>query len=148
MNRPAQRRRPRIIAVAVVGALGLNLIIYALGRAAGASFSYTQSGTKTSVDALAVGIMTTGPLTAGLVLVGLLSRRWPSGYRVATIAAPVLAVGTIGLMTIPAGFDTASTCYLSAMHLALIPISLLALAALAHTDSEHRDAGRVDAERR
>jgi hypothetical protein len=134
--------RARVIVLAVIAALGVNLIIYAIGRAAGATFSYTQSGTRTSVDALAVTVMTAGPLTLGLAFVALLSRRWPRLNQVAKVVAPVFALATIALMTVPADFDTTSTYCLSCMHVALVPISLIALTTLAHTDSRARPPDR------
>jgi hypothetical protein len=62
-----------------------------------------------------------------LALIAALSRKWPAAIRVARIAAPTLAVATIAVMTIPAGFDTTSTLALATMHLATIPAALLAL---------------------
>jgi hypothetical protein len=59
-----------------------------------------------------------------------LSRRWPALITTAKIIVSVLAVATIGLMTLPAHFDTTSTLFLGAMHLALIPATVLALGAL------------------
>jgi hypothetical protein len=140
--------RAQVIVCAVIAALAVNLGIYAIGRAAGASFSYTQSGTTTSVDALAVTVMTAGPLAVGLVLVALLSRRWPRLNHAARLVAPALALATIALMTVPAGFDTTSRYFLSCMHVVLVPVSLIALTALAHTDSGAPDCGRIDGERR
>lgn len=134
-TRRRDSRPARVIALAVLAALGCNLVSYAIGRAAGAGFSYTRSGTRTSVDALAITVMTVGPLTVGLVLVVLLSRRWPRLYQAAKLLAPALALATIALMTVPAGFDTTSTYFLSGMHVVLVPVSLIALTALGHTDA-------------
>ncbi|HEY5249610.1 MAG TPA: DUF6069 family protein, partial [Dermatophilaceae bacterium] len=119
-----------IVGAAVLVAFGVNLALYELGRAAGGSFTYIQSGNKTTVDALAVTIMSVGPLVVGLGLVACLAPRWPRLITAAKIAAPMLALATIALMTVPAHFDTTSTIFLASMHLALIPISLLAIAAL------------------
>lgn len=123
-------RRPGIVGIAAVVALAANLAIYGIGRAAGGTFSYTQSGNRSTVDAVAVTIMSVGPLTVGLGVLAWLAPRWPALIRAGKIAVPVLALGTIALMTVPAHFDTTSTMFLSGMHVALIPISLHALAAL------------------
>ena len=39
---------------------------------------------------------------------------------------PLLAVGTILVMTVPADFDTASTATLAVCHVTLVPISIAA----------------------
>jgi Family of unknown function (DUF6069) len=122
--------RLRVILLTVAAVLAVNLLIYALGRMGGGAFTYKQGDTPTSVDAVAVTILSVVPLTIGLTTVAWLSPRWPILITVAKIAAAVLAAGTIGLMTIPAHFDTISTLTLATMHLALIPAALLALRAL------------------
>lgn len=43
------------------------------------------------------------------------------------VVAPVLAVLTIFVMTIPADLDTVSTVALAACHVTLVPISILAV---------------------
>lgn len=118
-------------ALIVAGALGVNLVIYAISRGAGARFTYDQSGTATRVDALAITLLSVVPLAVGLTLVAAIARRWPAILTAARIIAPALAVFTIGLMTIPAHFDSASTLSLAAMHLVLVPAALVALRGLA-----------------
>jgi hypothetical protein len=122
--------RSTAIIVSVGSVLALNLLLYAAGRASGGAFTYTQSGKPTRVDAVAVAFMTVIPATIGLTLVAWLSRHWPALIRTAKVIAAALAVATIGLMTLPAHFDTTSTLFLVAMHLALIPATVLALGAL------------------
>jgi hypothetical protein len=56
----------------------------------------------------------------------------------AKVVAPVLAVATILLMTVPARFDTTSTLFLATMHVALIPAVLLALRALTSHRAQER----------
>lgn len=130
--RPAVRLPGRLsaIAVALVVALAVNLALYGIGRAAGGTFTYVQSGKKSAVDAVAVSIMSVGPLALGLALLAWLASRWPGMIRAAKIVVPVLALATIGLLTVPGHFDTYSTVFLSCMHVAMIPISLLAIVAL------------------
>jgi hypothetical protein len=65
-----------------------------------------------------------------LTVVAWLSPRWPTLISAAKVIGPVMAAATIGLMTLPAGFDTTTTLSLSAMHLSLIPATWLALRAL------------------
>jgi hypothetical protein len=117
-----------VIATAVAGVLAFNLLIYVMGLAFGGASTYVQSGKATRVDALAVTLLTVGPLTTGLTLVTWLSRKWPVLIATSKVIGPLLAVATIGMMTIPAHFDTTSTIILATMHIALIPATLLALA--------------------
>ena len=123
--------RVAIVALAAVGVLACNLLLYVVGRACGGTFTYVQNGKTISVDAAAVAIMSVVPLTIGLALAAWLSRTWPPVTAIAKGVAAILAVATIGLMTIPAGFDTTSTLFLATMHLALVPAAVLALGALA-----------------
>jgi len=129
--RPRTRSsRVAVLAATLAGLLIANLVVYAIGRALGGSFTYPQNGTATRVDPAAIAIMSLGPLGGGLAVVAALSRAWPAAVRAARIAAPILAVGTIAAMTIPAGFDTTSTVCLALMHLTTIPAALVALNAL------------------
>jgi Family of unknown function (DUF6069) len=129
-SRPAVANGFTVIVVAVVGAVAVNLMAYVLGRACGGAFTYTQHGRPTGVDALAVALMSGGPLAFGLSVAAWLTRRWPALITTAEVVATVLPVATIGVMTVPAGFDTTSAFFLAAMHLALVPAGLLALRAL------------------
>ena len=112
----------------IVAVLACNLVVYALGRAVGATFRYTHSGQVARVDAVAVTVMSVLPLATGLAFTAWLARRWLALLTIARVLAPVLAVATIGAMTIPARFDATSTLCLSTMHLALIPAALYAIA--------------------
>ena len=128
------RRSVTVIATAVVAAVVVNLVVYAVGRAAGGDFRFAGN----EVDALTVAGFSAVPLLIGLVLVALLSRLGPWVTRTAMIVAPVLAVVTIFVMTIPADLDTTSTITLALAHLTLAPISVLAVRALARTSSRGR----------
>jgi hypothetical protein len=132
---PARSTRPTnrvaVVALAAVGALACNLMLYVIGRACGGTFTYVQNGKTIRVDAAAVAIMSVVPLTVGLALAAWLSRTWPPVTAIAKGVAAILAVATIGLMTVPAGFDTTSTLFLATMHLALVPAAVVALEALA-----------------
>ncbi|GEK21878.1 DUF6069 family protein [Cellulomonas xylanilytica] len=119
-----------VVGGAVVLAVAVNLVIYAVGRAAGATFDFTASTGPATVSAVTVAGFTALPLLVGLTLVALLRRRWSWVLPTALVVAPVLAVGTIFLMTVPADLDTASTVTLACCHLALVPVVVLALRAL------------------
>jgi hypothetical protein len=123
------RLRPVAASVAAVGAT--NLAIYLVGRLGGASFTYSQGGVPTEVDAVAVLIMSIVPLAVGLAVTAGISRRWRPMLTIARIVVPVLAVLTIFTATIPAGFDRASTVLLAAMHLVVVPGAWRAIAVIA-----------------
>jgi len=123
--------RVAVIALAAVGVLACNLLLYVIGRACGGTFTYVHNGATVRVDATAVAIMSVVPLTIGLALAAWLSRTWPPVTAIAKVVAAILAVATIALMTVPAGFDTTSTLFLATMHLALVPAAVVALGALA-----------------
>jgi hypothetical protein len=123
-------RRITVIVLAAGGVLACNLLIYAIGRASGGTFTYTQNGKAIHVDAASVAIMSVLPLAIGLAVVAGLSRWWPAVITIAKVVAPVLAIATIGFMTIPAHFDTTSTVFLAATHVTLAAASVLALTQL------------------
>jgi hypothetical protein len=75
--------------------------------------------------------MSAVPALIGLMVVAWLSPRWPTVITAAKVIGPLMAVATIGLMTLPARFDTTTTLSLTAMHLTLIPVTWLALRTLA-----------------
>ena len=128
--------RLAVIAAVLAGPLLTNLAIYAVGRALGGAFTYTQNGSTVRVDPVAITIMSLAPLATGLALIAALSRKWPAAIRVARIAAPTLALATIAVMTIPAGFDTTTIVALATMHLMTIPAALLALNTLPRRHSQ------------
>jgi hypothetical protein len=84
--------------------------------------------------------MSVVPLTIGLTLAAWLIPRWPALITTAKLLAPVLAFGTIALMTIPAHFDTTGTLFLATMHLALIPAVLVALNTLIQARPSRRSS--------
>ncbi|WP_267900725.1 DUF6069 family protein [Micromonospora craterilacus] len=129
---PAAGRRSSlaVVAATVGAALIMNLLIHAVGRAAGGRFVFTNAGQSMQVDALTVGGFTVVPLLLGLTAVALTARRWPWTVIVGSVVAPLLALVTIPIMTIPAGFDTVSAVALSLCHVSLAPISVLGLLSL------------------
>lgn len=129
--------RLAVIAAVMAGLLLTNLAIYAVGRALSGAFAYTQDGAPVRVNPAAITIMSVAPLATGLALIAALFRKWPPAIRVARIAAPTLAVATIVVMTIPAGFDTTSTVALATMHLTTAAAALLALNTLLRCRSQN-----------
>ena len=127
---PVRRSRPTVVAATVAAAVAVNLVVYTGGSAMGADFTFTSSGQATHVDALTVVGFTAVPLSIGLTAVALLCRRWPVVATLAMVVAPVLAVATVLVMTVPADFDTASTVTLALCHLTLAPLSVLGIRAL------------------
>ena len=91
---------------------------------------FTSPTGPAGVDAATVAGFATVPLLVGLVLAALLARRWPRVLTVAQVVAPVLALVTVPLMTLPADFDRVSTAALALGHVVLAPVSVLALRAL------------------
>lgn len=130
-----ERARPRtvLVAVAVLVALVANLLVYAIGRLAGGRYQFTGASASAGgapvneVDALTVAGFTAVPLLVGLALAATLSRRWPWVLTVALVVAPVLALVTIAVGTVPADFDTVSTVALGACHVVVAIVSVLAL---------------------
>lgn len=124
-----ERGRPRtvLVVVAVLVALAVNLLIYAIGRLAGGSYRFTAGGAPVEVDALTVGGFSVVPLLIGLTLAALLSLRWPRVVLVALVVAPVLALVTVPLLTLPADFDGTSTVALALCHVTMAVVAVLAL---------------------
>lgn len=119
--------RAAIVALGVTAAVVLNLAVYAIGRAAGATYRFTSRGEPAEVDALTVAGFSAFPLLIGLTAVALLAPRAGWVSTAALIAGPALAVVTVPLMTVPADFDTASTVALAMCHLMLVPVIVIAV---------------------
>ncbi len=126
------KARSAIVAAAVPAAVVVNLLVYAVGRAAGGTFRFTANGTPAEVNAVTVAGFSALPPAVGLIAVALLARhRW--ALTTALVAGPALAVLTIVIMTIPADLDTTSTITLALCHLTLVPITVVAIRRLAAT---------------
>ena len=121
-------RRKLLVIVAGVGAAAvINLILYALGRAAGGTFHFTSSGRPATVDGVTVAAFSAVPLLIGLVAVALLSPLGEWVTRTALVLGPVLAIGTIAVMTVPTDLDVTSKVTLALGHIVLVPIILVAV---------------------
>lgn len=121
------RGRLLVTLVAVTAAVVVNVVLFWVGRAAGGYFGFTRSGSRVHVNTATVAGFSALPLGVGLAVVALLAGRLPWVSTVAAVVAPVLAVATIGLMTLPVDLDATSTVTLAACHLSLVPISLGAI---------------------
>ncbi|SBT43145.1 DUF6069 family protein [Micromonospora auratinigra] len=118
------------VALAGATAVAVNLILYGVGRAVGGTFRFTTSGGPAEVDAVTVAGFSAVPLLVGLTAVALLAPRAAWVVRVALVVGPLLAIGTIALMTLPTDFDTASKATLALCHLTLVPITIAAVIAV------------------
>ena len=123
----SSRSRVVVVLAAVVAAVAVNLLVYAVGRLAGGELTFTRAGSPTEVDPVTVAGFSAVPLGTGLLLVAALVGRFPWIATVASVVATLLAVVTIFVMTIPVDLDRVSTATLAICHLSLIPISLLAI---------------------
>lgn len=140
-------RHLRVVLVAVVTAVAVNLVLYAIGRLAGGTFRFTAAGATAEVDGVTVAGFTAIPLTLALLLAAIVVPRWPMLLRVGLVVAPVLELGSILAMTLPADFDAISKITLALCHVTLVPVSVLALLAMRTRrapDVEHAGHG-VDA---
>jgi hypothetical protein len=130
MSRVQRIPSPWIIVIAAAAAVATNLAIRTIGGLAGGSFEFTSPTGSAFVDHLTVAGFTIVPLSIGLAIAALLGRWWAWVFTVAMIVAPLLELGSILGMTVPADFDLTSTLTLAACHVALVPVSLLAIGAL------------------
>ena len=121
--------RPTLVLAAVVSAVLVNLAIYAIGSALGATFRF-PGPEGAVIPWFVVAAFSAVPLALALTAVALLAPRWPWIFTAALVAAPVLLAASIPLMPVPVGFDAATTVSLSLMHLALAPIAILAVLGL------------------
>jgi hypothetical protein len=122
--------RPALIAAAAGLAVLVNLAVYLIGRAAGGTYTFTSPQGPAEVDAVTVAGFSLVPLLLGLTVVALLAPRAAWVVRAALIIGPVLAVGTIAVMTLPADFDGVSKTALAVCHLTLVPIIIAAVTAI------------------
>ncbi|TMR99460.1 hypothetical protein EJK15_07855 [Nonomuraea basaltis] len=132
-----------IVTATVTAALAINLVIHALGRAAGGTFRFTASGQVAEVDALTVAGFTVLPLLLGMTAAAVLSRRWRWVVPAALVIGPLLALGTIVVMTVPADFDATSKLTLALCHVALVPITIVGLLTIRRLSHQPSDAGAL-----
>lgn len=135
-ERRVRRRAGRagVVAATVATATVVNLVVHALGRAAGGTFRFTASGQVAEVDALTVAGFTALPLLLGMTLAAALSRRLRWVVPAALVIAPLLALGTIVVMTIPSDLDTVAKVTLALCHVTLVPVTVAGLLALRGLD--------------
>lgn len=119
-----------IIVICVSIAVVANLLVFAIGAILGGSFEFISAAGPATVDALIVAGFTAIPLAAGLAMVAVLGRPWRWVFPAALVIAPALEIGSVVVMTVPAGFDPISAITLAVCHVVLVPISIAAIVAL------------------
>jgi len=121
---------PALIGIAVIVATAINLVIFTVGSLLGASYRFTTQGQQMTVEPITLVGFSSVPLAIGLAIAALLSLRWRWVLRVALAVGPVLALGSIFIMTVPAGFDTTSLVCLALCHTVLVPVMIVTLLAI------------------
>ncbi|GAA5125714.1 DUF6069 family protein [Haloechinothrix salitolerans] len=124
------------IAAGVIVSVVANLVVYLVGKAAGASFLLIDNGNPTQIAAVDVIISAAAPLAIGTALAVLVSRWWRPVLRVAQVVAAVLALLTIAGPAM-AETDTATLVSLGLMHV------LAGAIAVAVLEIIHRSRRRV-----
>jgi len=130
-SRPA--RSAIVVVAAVVVALVTNLVLWAVGLAAGGSFEHTDAGRTVGSAPGGVVLMTVLPLTVGLALAAVLTLWWNGFARIAQLVGALLPLATIQ-GTITADFDTPSTVALVLMHVVIAVVVVVALDMLRRHD--------------
>ncbi len=121
--------RPVIVVACVAVALVVNLVVFAIGSAAGGSYLFRGPMGEVRVEAITVAAFTIIPLGVALTIVALLARwRWVTSAAI--VVGPILEIATIVIMTLPAGFDTPSFIALAICHLTLVPSTVVAVVLL------------------
>lgn len=128
------RRRPLgrwgIVFSTAFLATGSALIVHAVGRVVGATYSFTAAGARVTVDSITVFGFAFVPVLIGMVIAALLPRRWRWVVPTALAVAVVVALGTIPLMVLPTDLDPVGKVALALCHVALLPAVVWGLVAL------------------
>ncbi|GAB7189666.1 hypothetical protein NUM3379_03720 [Kineococcus sp. NUM-3379] len=142
--RPTARTRPwRAIAAGTAAALLLNVLLYALARAAGASLSLAQPTGAHVVGVADVAGSTVVPLLAGTALAVLLARWWRPVLRIAQVVGAGFALlTTAGSAT--SDTDTGTRLALAAMHVVCAAAVVLVLQAARRSPSGSRAPAPAD----
>lgn len=117
------------IAAGAVAAAAVNLVIFFIGGAAGASFSFLDRGTLHEITAWGVITATVPPLVVGTGLATLLARWWSWVIRLAQVIGGGIALLTAAgpLMT---DADGATRLTLALMHVVLAVAVVITLEAI------------------
>ncbi|MDQ4009537.1 MAG: DUF6069 family protein [Actinomycetota bacterium] len=117
------------ITAGAVAAAVLNLTIFFIGSATGASFAFLDRGTLHEIDAWGVITATVPPLVAGAGLTTLLARWWSWVIRLAQVIGGGLALLTVaGPLMIDA--DSTTRVALALMHVVLAVTVVVTLEAI------------------
>lgn len=127
------------ITAGAVAAAVINLVIFFIGGAAGASFAFLDRGTLHEIGAWAVITATVPPLVAGTGLATLLARWWLGIIRLAQVTGGGLALLTVAgpLMT---DTDGATRVALALMHVVLAVAVVVTLEAIRRRTTTSRQA--------
>lgn len=105
-----------------------NLVIYAIGRGAGASFDVVDGDTEFTVNVAAVLMLTVVPMAVGFVLAVVASLRWAWALRAGEVIGIALALLTIAL-PFAADTDGGTQAALAVMHVGVAAGLVLAFEA-------------------
>ncbi len=123
----ARLGRAATVIATVVAATLVNLLVYAVGWALGATYEFTSVVGASRVDGATLTGFTAVPLLVGMTVAAVLSRWWRWVVPVALVVAPMLAIGSVPFMPLAVDFDTASAVSLSAAHLAVGAVAAVGL---------------------
>jgi hypothetical protein len=125
------------ITAGAVAAAVVNLAIFFIGGAAGASFAFLDHGTLHEIGAWGVITATVPPLVLGTGLATVLARRWFWVIRWAQVIGGGLALLTVAgpLMT---DADGATPVALALMHVVVAVTVVVTLEAIRHRTSTSR----------
>ncbi|MBJ8340713.1 hypothetical protein JGU71_17615 [Antrihabitans sp. YC3-6] len=111
----------------VLVALVINLVIWLIGLAAGASYDAQDGDEVMRVAPGGVIFLSTLPTIVGMTAAALLSLKWTVILRVAQVVGPVLAIATIATTATTEFDSTTSQVFLSLMHVALAAVLYVGL---------------------
>ena len=98
-----------------------NLIVMAIGGAAGASFTYVDAGVTGDITVTGVMVTSALPVIVGAALAVLIARWWRPTIRIAQVIGVALALLTVGSVLM-LDTDGATQVALSAMHIVVAPV--------------------------
>ncbi|WP_067712792.1 DUF6069 family protein [Nocardia yamanashiensis] len=125
--------RALIVAGTVTAAVAVNLILWLIGKAAGATFTYLSNGETFTSTPILVIAETAVPLAAGLTLATLAAVKWPRIIPAAQMIGVLLATVTAAGALLTDFDSTASRLSLALMHVVVAAAVFLGLRAISQT---------------
>lgn len=126
-------RRALIVAGTVAAAVAVNLILWLIGMAAGATFTYLSNGETFTSTPILVIAETAVPLAVGLTLATLTAAKWPRIIPAAQMIGVLLATVTAAGALLTDFDSTASHLSLALMHVVVAAAVFLGLRATSQT---------------